>query len=90
MKKLTNKPHRISLKILRPFDSNDFLSTTLPFQQYIHDAFYDGCGTLKTCFGVQYRCVEQRSCTAAGTVTFVDGRYIFEIMTNNGRFHDRH
>lgn len=47
-------------------------------------SIYDGCGTKKSCFGIQAGCIENKNCLAITTVFKDDnGRYIFEMESKN-------
>lgn len=47
------------------------------------DPLYDGCGSVRSCFGVPSGCVETRSCEAAVAVTVRGQRYEFEMKARN-------
>lgn len=46
------------------------------------DAFFDGCGTTKSCFGQPDNCVDRKSCNFATTVSkSSQGDYYFELIS---------
>ena len=46
------------------------------------DAFYNGCGTEKTCFGDTEGCVQSQSCNAVVSCLVRADTYEFEMKTN--------
>ncbi|KAG5668133.1 hypothetical protein PVAND_016085 [Polypedilum vanderplanki] len=45
------------------------------------DEIYHGCGVSKTCFGMPNNCVENNDCMSFGSITKIDGKFIFEMKS---------
>lgn len=58
-------------------------------EAYPNTPIYEGCGSTKTCFGFPFNCEQERSCQAIATATINDdNRFIFELQSLIGSFHD--
>lgn len=50
------------------------------------DWIYDGCNNTKVCYGLPDNCVEQRNCNIFGGVTYNNGEFDFELLSNREKF----
>ncbi|XP_008208684.1 putative ferric-chelate reductase 1 homolog isoform X1 [Nasonia vitripennis] len=50
------------------------------------NAFYEGCGSTKNCFGLADGCVDQKNCRAAVSVLVEGERYIFEMQATDAQY----
>lgn len=42
---------------------------------------YDGCGTIKICYGSPSGCLQNRNCRLFGAVIFAENRFFFELLS---------
>ncbi|XP_034935155.1 putative ferric-chelate reductase 1 homolog [Chelonus insularis] len=60
--------------------------TESPVKSDQHHPIYDGCGTIKSCFGNNDKCVDDKSCTAIVGVKVKGEKYIFELLGKGGSY----
>lgn len=52
----------------------------------LQDSFYNGCGILKTCFGVPDGCIEGQSCKAVTSVSVQGQRLIISMQAQSAAY----
>lgn len=56
------------------------------FQPLQSDPIYEGCGSVKTCFGLPDNCVNDQSCRIITAVTVKGDRFEFEVQSGFGKY----
>ncbi|XP_014210218.1 putative ferric-chelate reductase 1 homolog [Copidosoma floridanum] len=70
-----------------PDDSARHLECTTGLKDNdVNDLFYEGCGSVKNCFGTPDLCVDQKNCMAAVSVLVQGERYVFEMQSRNSKY----
>lgn len=52
----------------------------------LQDPFYDGCNTVKTCFGVPDDCVERQNCNVVTTVAVQGNKFLINMRAKSAAY----
>lgn len=52
----------------------------------VYDVFYEGCGTVKNCFGYPPGCLKTMNCRAVTSVTVQGDKYTFQMQAMNAKY----